>query len=363
MTQPNAVAGPSHTGQSSAQSAQSATTAAGTGFKAFSTLEAYIAPAPAQPRPRSIIHPTQDLLGRYGILPVYDEFVRPFTTSAPGTVEDKGKRKEDGQDGPEDARHGPKEGLFQHGYKHFIKDLGLGKHNHKKDTFLADLMLNPEKPPVPILKLDRTTLIHAFRLKEGGVPGFNASALTGDDKERKKKKKKRPIDPSQPSAPTTPAAAQAAIAPGSAIRRPGGPLPPSQLASSHVPASAQQPAQRPVSQQPPQQRHPLAANPKAATRPPGTGPGAVGTTGAGMTKRKDREDAGANGHVNTTGGMGGMGGTGLKPAKKRKMCWMVRCLSHGLWVSIIGEILEYHYERMTGHYFARTRFELPLFYL
>lgn len=78
----------------------------------------------APPRPRSIIHPTHDLLGRYGILPVYDEFVRPFTTSAPGTVEDKGKRREDGQDGPDDARHGPKEGLFQHGYKHFIKDLG-----------------------------------------------------------------------------------------------------------------------------------------------------------------------------------------------------------------------------------------------
>jgi hypothetical protein len=82
----------------------------------------YLNPAP--PRPRSIIHPTHDLLGRYGILPVYDEFVRPFTTSAPGAVEDKGKRKEDGQDGTEDSRHGPKEGLFQHGYKHFIKDLG-----------------------------------------------------------------------------------------------------------------------------------------------------------------------------------------------------------------------------------------------
>lgn len=54
----------------------------------------------------------------------------------------------------------------------------VGKHNHKKDTFLADLMLNPEKPPVPILKLDRTTLIHAFRLKEGGVPGVSCVHLS-----------------------------------------------------------------------------------------------------------------------------------------------------------------------------------------
>jgi hypothetical protein len=61
------------------------------------------------------------LLGRYGILPVYDEFVRPFTTSAPSGIEDKGKRKEDEAD---EGRHGPKEGLFQHGYKAFIKDLG-----------------------------------------------------------------------------------------------------------------------------------------------------------------------------------------------------------------------------------------------
>lgn len=81
----------------------------------------YLCSAPT--RPRSIIHPTHDLLGRFGILPVYDEFVRPFTTSAPGIIEDKGKRREDGEV-QDDARHGPKEGLFQHGYKHFIKDLG-----------------------------------------------------------------------------------------------------------------------------------------------------------------------------------------------------------------------------------------------
>ncbi|KAF8606639.1 hypothetical protein BDV93DRAFT_351219 [Ceratobasidium sp. AG-I] len=145
----------------------------------------YVAP----PRSRSIIHPTHDLLGRYGILPVYDEFVRPFTT-APTFIEDKGKRKEDAassavptvQDGTDDTRSGPKEGLFQHGYKHFIKDLGLGKHNHKKDTFLTDLMLFPEKQAVPIVKLDRTTLVHAFRLKEGGVPGVSLlySSCTND---------------------------------------------------------------------------------------------------------------------------------------------------------------------------------------
>lgn len=324
MTQPNAVAGPSYAGLSSAQSASSATTTAvGVGAAGMNgpVLAAYLAPDPAPTRPRSIIHPTHDLLGRFGILPVYDEFVRPFTTSAPGTIEDKGKRKEDGEV-QDDARHGPKEGLFQHGYKHFIKDLGLGKHNHKKDTFLSDLMLNPEKQAVPIAKLDRTTLVHAFRLKEGGVPGFNASALTGDDKERKKKKKKRPIDPSQPSAPATPGVGQpvqpsAAGTPNPAIRRPTGPLPPSQLASSHVPPTQQAPAQRPA--QPPQ-RHPLPANPNlkaAAARPPGVGPVGAGAT----AKRKDRED-GVNGHVG--GGMGAsgggtVGGTGLKPAKKRKM--------------------------------------------
>ncbi|CEL55409.1 hypothetical protein RSOLAG1IB_01420 [Rhizoctonia solani AG-1 IB] len=313
MTQPNAVAGPSHAGQPLTQSTATATAlAAGVGSH---SLDAYLPPAPAPSRPHSSIHPTHDLLGRYGILPVYDEFVRPFTTSAPSGIEDKGKRKEDEAD---EGRHGPKEGLFQHGYKAFIKDLGLGKHNHKKDTFLTDLMQMPEKQPVQVTKLDRTTLVHAFRLKEGGVPGFNTSALTGDDKERKKKKKKRPIDPSQPSAPVTPAAA-GTPAPGTTvpIRRPAGPLPPSQLASSHVPP-AQQPSQRAPQQQPPQ-RHPLPANPKAAAgavRPSVTGPGSA----TGTIKRKDRED-GVNGHVGSMGGgnMGLTGGTGLKPAKKRKM--------------------------------------------
>ncbi|CAE6515989.1 unnamed protein product [Rhizoctonia solani] len=315
MTQPNAVAGPSHAGQSSALTDLSTATALSTGIGGLS-LGAYFAPEPAPSRPRSSIHPTHDLLGRYGILPVYDEFVRPFTTSAPSTIEDKGKRKEDEAD---EGRHGPKEGLFQHGYKAFIKDLGLVKHNHKKDTFLTDLMQMPEKQPVQVVKLDRTTLVHAFRLKEGGVPGFNTSALTGDDKERKKKKKKRPIDPSQPSAPPTPAAGPSTPGTTAPIRRPTGPLPPSQLASGHVPPA--QPPQRPPQQQPtPQQRHPLPANPKtaaAAARPPGTGTG----TGMGMgtVKRKDREDS-VNGHAGNMGGnMGPTGGTGLKPAKKRKM--------------------------------------------
>ncbi|CAE6415677.1 unnamed protein product [Rhizoctonia solani] len=306
MTQPNAVAGPSHAGQSSVHSDPLAL-AAGIGGLSL----AYLAPDPAPLRPRSSIHPTHDLLGKYGILPVYDEFVRPFTMSAPSIVEDKGKRKED--EG-EEGRHGPKEGLFQHGYKAFIKDLGLGKHNHKKDTFLTDLMQIPEKQPVQVVKLDRSTLVHAFRLKEGGVPGFNTSALTGDDKERKKKKKKRPIDPSQPSAPATPAAGPSTPGAAASIRRPAGPLPPSQLASSHVP---QPPSQRPTQQQQAPQRHPLPANPKtaaaaaAAARPLGAG--------AGTVKRKDRED-GVNGHVGNMGGnMGPTGGTGLKPAKKRKM--------------------------------------------
>ncbi|KAJ1307520.1 hypothetical protein OPQ81_001618 [Rhizoctonia solani] len=298
MTQPNAVAGPSQAGHSSVLNDLS-TAAMATGMGALS-LEAYLAPDPAPSRPRSTIHPTHDLLGRYGILPVYDEFVRPFTTSAPSAVEDKGKRKEDET---EEGRHGPKEGLFQHGYKAFIKDLGLGKHNHKKDTFLTNLMLMPEKQPVQIVKLDRSTLVHAFRLKEGGVPGFNTSALTGDDKERKKKKKKRPIDPSQPSAPATPA---------------GGPSTPG-AAAPHTTAY------RPITlhPQPPQQRHPLPANPKAAAaaaaaaRPPMAGTGAG--VGAGTVKRKDRED-GVNGHAGNIGGnMGPTGGTGLKPAKKRKM--------------------------------------------
>ncbi|KAF8717704.1 hypothetical protein RHS02_09234, partial [Rhizoctonia solani] len=317
MTQPNAVAGPSHTGQSLAHSdASIGTGTALTGGIGSLSLDAYLPPAPAPSRPNTTIHPTHDLLGRYGILPVYDEFVRPFTTSAPSGIEDKGKRKEDEAD---ESRHGPKEGLFQHGYKAFIKDLGLGKHNHKKDTFLTDLMQMPEKQPVQVVKLDRTTLVHAFRLKEGGVPGFNTSALTGDDKERKKKKKKRPIDPSQPSAPATPAAAGSAAPSAAApIRRPAGPLPPSQLASSHVPP-AQQSSQRPPQQQPPPQRHPLPANPKAAAtavRPSGAGT----ASGTGTIKRKDREDS-VNGHVGSMGGgnMGPTGGTGLKPAKKRKM--------------------------------------------
>ncbi|CAE7198352.1 unnamed protein product [Rhizoctonia solani] len=309
MTQPNAVAGPSHAGQSSAHDL-STTMALAAGIGGIS-LAAYLAPDPAPLRPRSSIHPTHDLLGRYGILPVYDEFVRPFTMSAPSAVEDKGKRKEEET---EEGRHGPKEGLFQHGYKAFIKDLGLGKHNHKKDTFLTDLMQMPEKQPAQVAKLDRSTLVHAFRLKEGGVPGFNTSALTGDDKERKKKKKKRPIDPSQPSAPATPAAGPSTPgATATPIRRPTGPLPPSQLASSHVPPT-QQSQQRPQ-QQPPPQRHPLPANPKmaAAARPPGAG------VGTGTVKRKDREDS-MNGHSGNMGGnMGPTGGTGLKPAKKRKM--------------------------------------------
>ncbi|CAE6441709.1 unnamed protein product [Rhizoctonia solani] len=334
MTQPNAVAGPSHAGQSSAHNDLLTATALATGIGGLS-LAAYLAPDPAPARPRSSIHPTHDLLGRYGILPVYDEFVRPFTTSAP-SVEDKGKRREDET---EEGRHGPKEGLFQHGYKAFIKDLGLGKHNHKKDTFLTDLMQMPEKQPAQVAKLDRSTLVHAFRLKEGGVPGFNTSALTGDDKERKKKVRtvitSLPIDPysyappsitesnslravsrkrsARSTHPSRPPPRAGASTPGAGppIRRPTGPLPTSQLASGHVPSA--QPPQRPP--QPPQ-RHPLPANPKtAAARPPGAGVGA----GAGTVKRKDREDS-VNGHVGNMGGnTGSTGGTGLKPAKKRKM--------------------------------------------
>ncbi|KAG8748269.1 hypothetical protein FRC10_007659 [Ceratobasidium sp. 414] len=333
MASPNAVAGPSHVGAPLAPSLPGSSSAAA--VLSSGALAAYLAPDPAPLRPHSIIHPAHDLLGRYGIIPVYDEFVRPFNT-APISVEDKGKRKEDASapsmppaaDGTDDMRSGPKEGLFQHGYKHFIKDLGLGKHNHKKDTFLSDLMLNPEKQAVPIVKLDRTTLIHAFRLKEGGVPGFNASALTGDDEKRKKKKKKRPIDPTQPGshastpAPLTanPATPSTSAAPAP-IRRP--PPPPSQLANGHVPHAQPQQSQ-PTHRPPPQpQRHPLPANPKTASasaRLPGTGPG-TGGAGAASVKRKDREDGGVNGHAATNGGGGGIGGGtgGLKPAKKRKM--------------------------------------------
>ncbi|QRW17927.1 hypothetical protein RhiXN_02851 [Rhizoctonia solani] len=322
MTQPNAVAGPSHTGQSLAHSdASIGTGTALTGGIGSLSLDAYLPPAPGVLPPLHRHLPSRILK----LFMLYNSTISTAHDNTPhtrptgkiwDTAKDKGKRKEDEAD---ESRHGPKEGLFQHGYKAFIKDLGLGKHNHKKDTFLTDLMQMPEKQPVQVVKLDRTTLVHAFRLKEGGVPGFNTSALTGDDKERKKKKKKRPIDPSQPSAPATPAAAGSAAPSAAApIRRPAGPLPPSQLASSHVPP-AQQSSQRPPQQQPPPQRHPLPANPKAAAtavRPSGAGT----ASGTGTIKRKDREDS-VNGHVGSMGGgnMGPTGGTGLKPAKKRKM--------------------------------------------
>ncbi|KAG8731229.1 hypothetical protein FRC12_019822 [Ceratobasidium sp. 428] len=356
MAAPNAVAGPSHVGAPPGPSHPGSSSSA-MALLSSGPLEAYLAPDPAPPRPRSIIHPTDDLLKRYNIIPVYDEFVRPFNT-APISIEDKGKRKEDASapgvpsaaDGTDDTRSGPKEGLFQHGYKHFIKDLGLGKHNHKKDTFLTDLMLNPEKQAVPIVKIDRTTLIHAFRLKEGGVPGFNASALTGDDDKRKKKKKKRPIDPTQPGSHiSTPAPASANPATPSTsgapapIRRP--PLPSSQLANGHVPPA--QPQQQPqTAQRPPaqQQRHPLPANPKTAgagVRQPGSG--VTGTAGTGSVKRKDREDGGVNGHVvtnGTGGGIGGGGGSGtggLKPAKKRKMDPMAFAPQHHVHQQVVQQ--------------------------
>ncbi|KAG8704790.1 hypothetical protein FRC08_002037 [Ceratobasidium sp. 394] len=345
MASPNAVAGPSHVGAPPGPLQPGSSSSAATVLSSGS-LAAYLAPDPVPPRPRSIIHPTQDLLGRYGIIPVYDEFVRPFNT-APISVEDKGKRKEEASapgvppaaDGTDDTRSGPKEGLFQHGYKHFIKDLGLGKHNHKKDTFLTDLMLNPEKQAVPIAKLDRTTLIHAFRLKEGGVPGFNASALTGDDEKRKKKKKKRPIDPTQPgshvstpAAPTANPATPGTSAVPASIRRPP---PPSQLANGHVPPA--QPQSQPTHRPPPQpQRHPLPANPKTASasaRPPG-----IGVAGAGNVKRKDREDGGVNGHAVTNGGSGIGGGTGgLKPAKKRKMDPMAFAPQHHVHQQVVQQ--------------------------
>ncbi|QRV89740.1 hypothetical protein RhiJN_17758 [Ceratobasidium sp. AG-Ba] len=333
MASLNAVAGPSHVG-GHAPPVPSQQASSSSAPLSLGSLAAYLPPDPVPPRPRSIIHPTQDLLGRYGIIPVYDEFVRPFNTP-PTSVEDKGKRKEDGTvaatDGTDEARSGPKEGLFQHGYKHFIKDLGLGKHNHKKDTFLSDLVAAPEKPVVPITKLDRTTLIHAFRLKEGGVPGFNTSQLTGDDKERKKKKKKRPIDPTQPGSqagtPTATPAIANPVNPTSVpapIRRPAPPS--SQLANGHVPTQMkphlQAQSQTPTQQQrplPQQQRHPLPPNPKTAARPPGAGTGVGAGAAPPSAKRKDREDGVSNGHVGGTIGGGVTGTGGLKPAKKRKM--------------------------------------------
>ncbi|KAG6909059.1 hypothetical protein DXG01_002212 [Tephrocybe rancida] len=180
-----------------------------------STSQLFLPPPPTPNTQPTHLSSTQDLLGRFQLLPAYDKYVRPFaaptetgldqlgtapvTPGANGLV-DKGKAKEveggpvtpvaqDGGDGDdEDGGKGDKK--QRNNYKHLIKGIP-GKHSLKKDDYLTTMMLVPPKQRIQIAPFDSRTQRDAFTVSLEGLKGWNPTALVLESAQAREDRKKR----------------------------------------------------------------------------------------------------------------------------------------------------------------------------
>ncbi|KAG8906386.1 hypothetical protein FRB99_006981 [Tulasnella sp. 403] len=325
------------------------------------------------PHLRLRLHPTQDLVSRLGLLPAFNQLVRPYIRvpgidgSVPGSVGDeKGKGKEvdtaghmqgvelpDGAtaaavNGKLDGVQGEKKKEHEKGWKSFVAAVNVrrsarfsGKFSTKKDTYLGDLVSYPPRARQELRKFDTATL-NGFRLEEGQLDAATLQQLgLGPDSEKKKHKKKVKKLPDGSIVPTS-----AAISPSATSSHQ---LPPAQTPLSARPQSAHSVnhsgSPYPQSNRPPTQAqspHPnqnRQVNGSAHAAPNGVPDGNLWrgqvvpsgglngihptTSGASMgakaTKvRKDREEgttaSGAQGQAMSPTGSGGA----PRPHKKRK---------------------------------------------
>ncbi|RUS16041.1 hypothetical protein BC937DRAFT_91670 [Endogone sp. FLAS-F59071] len=97
---------------------------------------------------------SQDLLAHFGLLPMYDRFVRPHP--------------------PPNRAAG-----LQPSYYEYISDLP-GNVDPKPDNTLMNLIRNPDAPKSLIVPFDQEALREAFNLRPGPVPGFDYARLDTD---------------------------------------------------------------------------------------------------------------------------------------------------------------------------------------
>ncbi|GJJ08312.1 hypothetical protein Clacol_002523 [Clathrus columnatus] len=166
-----------------------------------SNLPSPVFPAPQPlPRPKQYLHCTQDLLGIFGLLPMYDKHVRPHLRSLPDQdpTKSKGKEKELEQDqerekekeGEEEGEGGEKK-KKKDNYKHLIKGIP-GKHPMKKDQYFQDLLKAPPKQKAHIQPFDTRTLLEGFYVTPTGLPSYNKASIEGaDPREKEAKRLKR----------------------------------------------------------------------------------------------------------------------------------------------------------------------------
>lgn len=174
----------------------------------------------ALPRPKQYLHCTQDLLGVFGLLPIYDKHVRPHLRSLPDQDQTKSKGKEKEQeslvvprdkDGEEEIEGGEKK-KKKDNYKHLIKGIpgalrihnlaihtgsklsfSPGKHPMKKDQYFQDLLKAPPKQKAHIQPFDFKTLREGFYVTPNGLPTYNKASIEGaDPKEKEAKRLKVP---------------------------------------------------------------------------------------------------------------------------------------------------------------------------
>ncbi|KAG6842325.1 hypothetical protein C0991_010614 [Blastosporella zonata] len=188
---------------------------AGPSTQRSSTSNLFLPPPPPLKTQSTHLSSTQDLLGRFHLLPAYDKYVRPFaaptetgldllgpvpaTPGATGVV-DKGKGKEmeggsltpvaqDGGDGDDDDG-GKSDKKQRNNYKHLIKGIP-GKHSMKKDEYLTTMMLVPPKQRIQIAPFDTRTQRDAFTVSLEGLKGWNPTALVLESAQAREDRKKR----------------------------------------------------------------------------------------------------------------------------------------------------------------------------
>ncbi|KAF5359873.1 hypothetical protein D9756_003450 [Leucocoprinus leucothites] len=168
------------------------------------------------PPPRQHLASTQDLLARFRLLPAYDKYVRPYATqytndgqirAAPAgqSALDKGKGREQDPALPATVPQTPGTGPDQeedegvasgkdkkkkNSYKALIKGIP-GKHSMKKDNYLTQTMLVPEKQRNRIRQFDARTQQEAFAVSLEGLKGWNVTTLIVESAQAREDRKKR----------------------------------------------------------------------------------------------------------------------------------------------------------------------------
>ncbi|KAG8919020.1 hypothetical protein FRC01_001520 [Tulasnella sp. 417] len=209
------------------------------------------------------LHASQDLITRLGLLPAFDDLVRPFirvpgstseadggsgtTNGGPPAGDEKGKGKEvdmgrmQGVEGPDGQQlqmspsaggaagtgagassskpeGGDDKKEHKNGWRSFVQPQVSGKFSTKKDTYLGDLVSLQPRPPMKIRSFDLNTL-NGFRMEEGQLDAATLQQLGLGPDDKKKKKKKKKLLPDGTAAPADsatagPSQASASPAPG-----------------------------------------------------------------------------------------------------------------------------------------------------